>query len=107
VFGSALIPHTDATAIARLALTDDTDAAAVQGLDWLRQSSVECSSAYSLAWSALAFLVHRDNATDLCITRLHGVLLSGRQFPFDTETLSLAAIAIHAAEGNGNPFQVI
>ena len=107
VFGSALIPHIDATAIALLALTDDTDAIAVQGLDWLRQASVECPSVYSIAWSALAFLVHRDNAADLCVTRLHGVLLSGRQFPFDTDTLSLAAIAIHVAEGNRNPFQVI
>ena len=70
VFGSALIPHIDATAIALLALTDDTDATAAQGLDWLRQASVECSSAYSLAWSSVAFLIHQDRALDRCIAKL-------------------------------------
>ena len=63
VFGAALTPHIDTTAIALLALTEDADPAAVQGLDWLRQASIECSSAYSLAWSAIAFLMHQDRGS--------------------------------------------
>src|SRR5437870_1240102 len=60
VFGSALTPHIDTTAIALLALTEDLDAPVVQALEWLRQASVDCSSAYSLAWSTIAFFVHQD-----------------------------------------------
>src|SRR5881396_3410034 len=51
----------------------------------------ECSSAYSLAWSSLALLVHRDPAVDLSIERLHRVL-SSEHSAFNIETLSLAAI---------------
>ena len=108
VFGAALTAHVDTTAIALLALTKDVvQPAALQSLGWLRQASSQCSSAYSLAWSVLAFVAHQDHAAERCISRLHGVLSSSRRFPLNTETLSLAAVAIHAAEGNRSPFQVI
>src|SRR5438093_9886466 len=58
VFGAALKPHIDSTAIALLALSEDAHPAAVQGLNWLRQSCIDCSSVYSLAWSAIALLMH-------------------------------------------------
>jgi len=106
VFGAVLTPHIDTTAIALLALTEDADPAAVQGLNWLRRASVECSSAYSLAWSAIALLIHQDRVADLCIARLRKALSSNRSIS-NIETLSLAAIAINAAEGNANPFQVV
>jgi len=106
VFGSALVPHVDTTAIALLALTDDADTAAVQGLDWLRQASVECSSAYSLAWSSIAFLIQEDWAFDRCIAMLLNVLSSGHTIP-SVETLCLVAIALKIAEGDPNPFQVV
>jgi Prenyltransferase and squalene oxidase repeat len=106
VFGSALIPHIDTTAIALLALTEDSDAAAVQGLNWLRHASVDCSSAYSLAWSAIAFSVHRDQALKHCVAGLHKVL-SMTDAILNIETLSLAAIAINAAEASSNPFKVV
>jgi hypothetical protein len=107
VFSAPLKPHIDTTAIALLALTeDDGKPTARRALDWLRQACVECSSAYSLAWSSLALLVHRDPAVDLCIERLHRVLYSERS-TLNIETLSLAAIGINAAEGNANPFQVL
>src|SRR6266850_146820 len=52
VFSAPLKPHIDTTAIALLALTeDDGKPTARRALDWLRQACVECSSAYSLAWS--------------------------------------------------------
>jgi hypothetical protein len=61
-FGSALTPHIDTTAIALLALTDGKAVAAAQGLSWLRQAWADCSSFYSLAWSAIANTVHQDQA---------------------------------------------
>ena len=105
VFGAALTPHIDATAIALLALTDHADPAAVQGLHWLRRASAECLSAYSLAWSTLAFVLHQDHTVDRCTAQLYQVL-SSKRFISNVETLSLAAIAIKSAEGYLNPFQV-
>jgi hypothetical protein len=105
VFGAALTPHVDTTAITLLALTDDADPVAVQGLHWLRRASAECLSAYSLAWSTLAFVLHQDQALDRCTAQLLQVLSSNR-FISNVETLSLAAIAIKGAEGHLNPFQV-
>ena len=105
VFGSALAPHIDTTAIALLALTEGNDTTVVQGLNWLRQACVDCSSPYSLAWSAIACAVHRDEALNHCIAGL-GKRLSSTDAISNIETLSLAAIALKAAEGNANPFQV-
>jgi hypothetical protein len=104
VFGAALTPHIDATSIALLALTHDADGTAAQGLEWLRQASVRCSSAYSLAWSVLAFSTHQDPALDHCTERLAAVLSSDASIS-NIETLSLAAIAMNAADGYGNPFE--
>ncbi len=105
VFGTALDAHIDTTAIALLALADDTPAVH-QALDWLREAFGDCASAYSLAWSALTFLMHKDRAADPCIARLQKSLSSDHSI-FSTETLSLAAIAINAVRGGTNPFQVI
>jgi hypothetical protein len=103
---TALIPHIDTTAIALLSLKEErTLPAAVQALRWLNQASIECPSAYSLAWSTLAFLMHGDPALDRCIVDLHRALFS-KSRSFTVETLSLAATAIRTAEGNANPFLV-
>jgi len=85
-------------------LTNGNDATVAQGLNWLRQACTDCSSAYSLAWSAIAFTVHRDQALNNCIAGL-GRTLSSKDAVSNIETLSLAAIALKAAEGNGNPFE--
>ena len=106
VFGSALTSHIDTTAIALLALTEGNDTTVVQGLNWLRWACVDCSSAYSLAWSSIAFTVHQDQAINNCIASL-GKALSSTDAISNIETLSLAAIAINAAEGKGNPFEVV
>jgi hypothetical protein len=107
VFGAALNAHIDTTAIALLALTtNEVPPAGYQALDWLRPAAAECSSAYSLAWSALAFLMHKDRAADLCIARLYKALSSDLSI-LNMEALSLAAIAINAVRGGTNPFQVI
>jgi len=105
VFGSALIPHIDTTATALIALTAQKDAVVVQGLNWLRRASLNCASAYSLAWSAIAFSVHRDPPLDDCISKLSKAL-STTDGISNIETLSLAAIALKTAAGLGNPFTV-
>src|SRR5262249_27658562 len=92
VFGRPLAPHIDTTAIGLLALTDGNDATALRALDWLRQASMDCFSAYSLAWSAIAFTVLRDRALDDCIASLIRAVYSTDAIP--TETLSLAAIVL-------------
>jgi len=104
VFGAALNAHIDTTAIALLALTVDTPTLH-QGLNWLREGFRDCSSPYSLAWSALAFLKHKDRSASLCVARLHEALSSNHSM-FNMETLSFAAIAISASGGGMNPFRV-
>ena len=106
VFESALIPHIDTTAIALLALTDARDAVASEGLNWLRRTCMDCPSAYSLAWSAIAFTMHQDPAFTDCIENLND-RLSTRNAGANIEALSLAAIALKSAEDNENPFVVI
>jgi hypothetical protein len=106
VFGAALTPHIDATAIGLLAVTEVTHPTLVRSLNWLRQACAECSSAYSLAWAALALLMHQDPSRDHCIGTLRRVL-SSRASISNTETLSLAVIAINVAEENINPFQAV
>jgi hypothetical protein len=106
VFGSALIPHIDTTAIALLALTDTKDAVAAEGLNWLRRTCTDCPSAYSLAWSAIALTVHEDPAFTDCVAHLND-RISTRNATSNIETLSLAAIALKSAEDNENPFVVI
>ena len=102
VFGSALTPHIDATGIALLVLNDDADPVASRGWNWLRQASMECSSAYSLSWSTIAFLFHRDRGAVQCLAKLLKAVSTKRS---NVEPLALAAIALKAADGNTNPFQ--
>jgi hypothetical protein len=104
VFGAPLKPHIDSTAIALLALLQDADPVDIPALKWLRRTCMECSSAFSLAWSAIAFSAHEDPALHHCIADLHRAL-SSKNSTSNIETLSLTAIAINAAEGNANPFK--
>jgi len=105
VFGAALKPHIDSTAIALLALSDNADPIAIQGVKWLRLDCIDCSSVYSLSWATLALLMHRDGALKRCVVNLLRAL-SANSSVSNIEALSLAVIAINAVQGNGNPFQV-
>jgi len=103
VFGAALTPHVDATAVALLGLADNEDRITANALDWLRRACLDCSSAYSVAWSALALSIHKDGGLDECMGKLRNVLSSASTIS-SIETLSLAAIALKVAEGYPNPF---
>ncbi len=105
VYGSALKPHIDSTAIALLGLTKDSDAVTIEGLSWLRQACLNCSSAYSLSWSALALLRHDDSNLDRCVGNL-GRALNTKTFS-NVETLSLSLIAMNAVQGHPNAFELV
>jgi squalene cyclase len=105
VFSAGLSAHLDTTAIALLALTDDKEPVVRRALSWLREASSRCSSGYSLAWSTLAFLLRDRQSAESSLARLCEVL-PGDLTTLSTDTLSLAAIAIRAAEGGRNPFKV-
>jgi len=100
------MPHIDATSIGLLAVTKVAHPTLLRSLNWLRQACAECSSAYSLAWAALALSMHQDPSRDHCTEKLRR-MLSSRTSISNIETLSLAAIAINAAEENVNPFQLV
>lgn len=109
VFGAALKPHVDTTAIALLALRENADSSAIQGLNFLRQAFLDCSSAYSLAWSSIAFSVYGDPVLERSLAGLHRALALNYSISniSNIEALSLAAIAIKVAEGRSNPFEVV
>lgn len=107
VLGSPLRPHVDATAIALVALANNTrDTAAAKALKWLKQAYAECSSPYSLAWSVVAFAAHKDEAFLSCTERLEAALLQ-QTIALNIETLSVAVIALDVAQGKPNPFQLV
>jgi hypothetical protein len=105
VFGAALTPHIDCTAITLLGMSDRTDPITIQGLNWIQTAWVDCPSAYSIAWAAIAFSIHEDPVLDGCLAELNKRLSRVHEIS-DIETLSLTAVAIQAAEGP-NPFRVV
>jgi len=106
VFGAALKPHLDSTAIALLALAANTDVTTIRALTWLREAAIDCRSLYSLTWITLALLTHRDATLNGCVASLHEAIST--KFSASTiEALSLAVVALNAVRGDGNPFMVI
>jgi hypothetical protein len=107
VLGSPLKPHIDPTAISLLALTESaTHATTRRALSWLQRSLEGCSSAYSLAWAALALATHETTDFAPCTERLSKALLSRIKL-LNTETLSVASIALGIGEGDLNPFHTV
>jgi hypothetical protein len=111
-FGVALQPHIDATAIALLALLHYPAAAAIEpSLRWLGAHAVQCPSPFSLAWAVLAMDVYRDLIPDIkarvmaATERLIQLLETGIGVG-ETCTQALAALAIEAATGGENVFEV-
>jgi len=112
VFGVALQPHIDATAIALLALLHYPAAAAIESsLRWLGARAVQCPSPFSIPWAVLAMDVYRDLIPDTkarvmaATERLIQLLDTGTGVG-ETCTQALAALAIEAAAGGENVFAV-
>lgn len=103
VYGAAMNPHLDSTAIALLALQRERECDLItKSLSWLRQEARYCQSGWSLSWSILAMHAYGQPVIEEQ-GRLSG--MSRDQFE-DTATLAIAAIALDCKE-HGNPFQVM
>ena len=92
VYGTALAPHADDTAIALLALRDREKGPLVQGsVDYLERVAPTLSAPWSLAWAILALAAHRRPIASLSSSLAAFPDLSGTE---DTSTLALVCLAL-------------
>lgn len=92
VYGTAVAPHPDDTAIALLALRDGPQYSLLQtSLDYLERTAPTLTAPWSLAWAILALAAHRRP-----ITLLRRALLTFPDLVYveDTSTLALACLAL-------------
>jgi hypothetical protein len=92
VYGTALAPHADDTAIALLALRDRAEDPVVQrSVDYLERTAQALTAPCSLAWAILALSAHRRP-----IASLRSSLIALPNLPRieDTSTLALACLAL-------------
>jgi len=92
VYGGALAPHPDDTAIALLALKNHSDEPVVpKSLEWLEGTATTLSAPWSLAWAVLALAAYSRNVRPLV-----GFLadLVGHIDIQDTATLAVVALAL-------------
>ena len=92
VYGAALAPHADDTAIALLALRDRATDPVVQGsVDYLERVAATLTAPWSLAWAILALAAHRRPSTSLSSSLASFPDLSSIE---DTSTLALVCLAL-------------
>jgi len=92
VYGVAVAPHPDDTAIALLALTDHRQETVVQaGLQYLEHTAVDLDAPWSLAWTILALAAYGQDVTTLQrrLASMPDLLAIG-----DTSTLALVLLAL-------------
>jgi hypothetical protein len=92
VYGAALAPHPDDTAIALLALHDREKDPVVQcSIDYLERVAPTLTAPWSLAWAILALAAHRRPIASLCSS-----LAAFPDLPSidDTSTLALTCLAL-------------
>ena len=104
VYGTPMSPHFDATAIALLALRGEPRGKLIhRSLSWLERQAGSCLSAWSLAWSILAFDAY-DEPVAPVQHRLE-ILVEPCE-KLDTTTLAVVALALDCT-ATGNPFEVV
>ena len=92
VYGSALAPHPDDTAVALLALGNRTQDPVVQAsVEWLEHTAVTLTAPWSLAWAILALAAH-GRAIESLISSLFALPDLSRND--DTCTLALVWLAV-------------
>jgi hypothetical protein len=92
VYGSALAPHPDDTAVALLALNNRTQHPVAQAsLEWLERTAQTLSAPWSLAWAILALAAHGRAVGPLITSLLALPDLAGND---DTSTLALVYLAV-------------
>ena len=97
VFGVALDPHPDFTAVALLALVGRTSAQADpirKALEYLSIKLMSCRSAYSLAWGVLALNAYGDPRAEQLRYQLESILTSPLLDNLQPRILALAALAL-------------
>jgi hypothetical protein len=106
VYGSALAPHVEATAIALLALQDERPQCDVirKSVTWLQGQSPELRSAASLAWAILSLFVYQVPVRELK-ERLSTLVGDGGQIR-DNATLATALLALRCGEMI-HPFELV
>jgi hypothetical protein len=108
VYGVALKPHLDTTAIALLALQDRTAGNVVtESVAWMRDHISRCRSAYSLAWALLALstLAARKPALRQFATEARTRLERAMDpLPEDLTTIAVAILALDAFRRRRNSF---
>jgi hypothetical protein len=92
VYGTALAPHADDTAIALLALRDRAmDPVVLSFVDYLERVAPTLSAPWSLAWAILALAAHRRPIASLSSSLAALPDLSGTE---DTSTLAVVCLAL-------------
>src|ERR1700688_732704 len=105
VYGVALRPHVEATAIALLALQDEQRTEVIQkSLSWLRQNAASINSVSSLAWCILTLFVYQEPIGGLK-NRLATIIGDGRDIR-NNATLATAILALKCGEMI-HPFEVL
>jgi hypothetical protein len=105
VYGVALRPHVEATAIALLALQDEERTREIQkSVSWLRQNANRIDSVCSLAWCILSLFVYQEPVVALK-NRLAAIVGDGRDVR-NNATLATAILALKCGEMI-HPFQVL
>jgi hypothetical protein len=103
VYGSPMVPHIDATAIALLALRSEPENRLIhRSLRWLEFEAGSCPAVWSVAWSILAL-----HAFDRPVAQSQGRLMTivRPQETSDTSTLAVVSLALECTVSN-NPFKV-
>jgi len=103
VYGVAMRPHLDATAIALLALRGERhNDLMARSLAWLRDQAQVCAAPWSLAWCVLTMDAY-ELPTGWAQERLEAMSLDELD---DTATLAIVTIALDCTT-HGNPFEVL
>lgn len=92
VYGSALAPHPDDTAVALLALSNRTQDPVVQAsVEWLEHTAATLTAPWSLAWAILALAAH-----GLAVESLIGSLFALPDLSGNDDTCTLALVCLAA-----------
>ena len=103
VYGVAMRPHLDATALALLALRGERHNDLIaRSLAWLRDEAQVCAAPWSLAWCVLTMDAYELPA-GWAQERLEAMSLDELD---DTATLAIVTIALDCTT-HGNPFEVL
>ena len=97
VYGVALRPHVEATAIALLALQDERRTETIQrSLAWLKQQATVINSGSSLAWCILSLFVYQESVEALK-NRLATIMGDGRDIR-NNATLATGLLALKCGQ---------